>query len=82
MSKHDEKSRQAKRDLDRVDTEGDLVNTPRLKGKSKSVKGHFMANDVDQSDRIEVWGSRIGRILSVIAVFFLIIWLVDFLQRN
>lgn len=82
MSNHEEKSKQAQRDLDRVNTEGDLVNTPRLKGKSKSVKGHFMAEDVDQSDRIEVWGSRIGRILSLIAVFVLLIWLVNFLQRN
>ena len=82
MSNHDDKSKQAQRDLDRVNTEGDLVNTPRLKGKSKSVKGHFMAEDVDQDDRIEVWGSRIGRILSLVAVFLLLIWLVDFLQRN
>lgn len=82
MSKHEEQSRQAQKDLDRVNTEGDLVNTPHLKGKSKSVKGHFMAEDVDPSDRIEVWGSRIGRILSLIAVFMLLMWLVDFLQRN
>jgi hypothetical protein len=82
MSNHEDQSKKARKDLERVSREGDLVNTPRLKGKSKSVKGHFMADDVDPSDRIEVWGSRIGRILSLIAVFLLLIWLVDFLQRN
>ncbi|MCP4314979.1 MAG: hypothetical protein GY789_02795 [Hyphomicrobiales bacterium] len=82
MSDHDDQSRKAERDLKRVNEEGGLVNTPRLKGKSKSVKGHFMADDVDPSDRIEVWGSRIGRILSLIAVGLLIIWLVDFLKTN
>lgn len=82
MSDHDEQSRKAKRDLKRVNEEGGLVNTPHLKGKSGSVKGHFMADDVDPSDRIEVWGSRIGRILSLIAVGLLIIWLVNFLKTN
>ncbi|WP_419907055.1 hypothetical protein [Hoeflea sp.] len=82
MSDHDERSRQAQRDLDRTREEGGLLNAPKMKPKSKSVKGHFMAEDVDQSDRIEVWGSRIGRILSLIAVFILIIWLVNFLQNN
>lgn len=78
----DQKSRDAQRDLDRLREEGGLLNAPKMKPKSKTVKGHFLAEDVDQSDRIEVWGSRIGRILSLIAVFILIIWLVNFLQRN
>ena len=82
MPNHEDQSRKARRDLERVSREGDLVNTPRLKGKAKSVKGHFMADDVDPSDRIEVWGSRIGRFLSLIAVFLLLLWLVDFLQRH
>ncbi|MEM6462191.1 MAG: hypothetical protein AAF724_09775 [Pseudomonadota bacterium] len=82
MSDNQDKVEKAKRDIKRVNEEGGLVNTPQLKGKSKSVKGHFMAEDVDPSDRIEVWGSRIGRILSLIAVFLLILWLVNYLQNN
>ncbi|MEX3011865.1 hypothetical protein [Hoeflea sp. TYP-13] len=82
MSDQDDRSRKAQRDLDRLSEEGGLLNAPKLKGKSKSVKGHFMADDVDQSDRIEVWGSRIGRILSLIAVGLLLIWLVNFLQNS
>lgn len=82
MPDKNDKSQEALRDLERVNKEGGLVNTPQLKGRSKSVKGHFMAEDVDPSDRIEVWGSRIGRILSLIAVFLLILWLVNFLQNN
>lgn len=82
MPDKDDKSKQALRDLKRVSEEGGLLNTPRLKGKSKTMKGHFMADDADQADRIEVWGSRIGRILSLVAVIALLIWLVNFLQNN
>ena len=82
MSDKDDQSKEALRDLERVNKEGGLLNTPRLKGKSTSVKGHFLADDADQSDPIEVWGSRIGRILSLIAVILLLFWLVNFLQTN
>ena len=79
--KHDP-SEQAKRDLKRLSEEGGLLNTPKMKPRSKTVKGHFLADDVDPSDRIEVWGSRIGRILSLIAVIVLLLWLVNFLTNN
>ena len=82
MSDKNDRSRQARRDLERLSEEGALLSAPKLKAKSKSVKGHFMARDIDPSDRIEVWGSRIGRILSLIAVFLLIVWLVGFLQNS
>jgi len=79
--KHDP-SEQAKRDLKRLSEEGGLLNAPKMKARSKSIKGHFLADDADQTDRIEVWGSRIGRILSLIAVMILLVWLVNFLTRN
>lgn len=82
MAEHDEQARQAQRDLKRVSEEGGLLSAPKLNAKSKSVKGHFMAEDVDASDRIEVWGSRIGRILSLIAVGVLLLWLVDFIKST
>ncbi len=82
MAEDDEQTRQAKRDLERLSQQGGLLNTPVMKPKSKSVKGHFMAEDADQSDPIEVWGSRIGRGLSLIALILLLFWLVNFLGRH
>lgn len=82
MAEEDDQTRQAKRDLERLGEEGGLLNAPKMKPRSKSVKGHFMADDADQSDPIEVWGSRIGRILSLIAVAALLVWLVNFLKTN
>lgn len=81
MKDKDHQSRQARRDLERLSGQGGLLNTPTLPKKAKSLKGHFMAEDIDQSDPVEVWGSRIGRALSLIAVILLLFWLVNFLGR-
>ena len=82
MTEDDEQTRRAKCDLERLSQQGGLFHTPVIKPKSKSVKGHFMAEDADQSDPMEVWGSRIGRSLSLIVLILLLIWLVNFLGRN
>ena len=81
MKDRNDQSHRAKRDLERLSKQGGLFNTPTMPGKAKSLKGHFMAEDADQADPIEVWGSRIGRGLSLIAVILLLIWLVNFLGR-
>lgn len=40
-------------------------------GTARRVGGHFAGQDADPSDRIEVWGRRIGRGLALIAVIAL-----------
>ncbi|MEP3828458.1 MAG: hypothetical protein ABJM47_10215 [Lentilitoribacter sp.] len=75
MMKDDEVSRRAKRDLEKLSEEGGLLNAPRLKKKSKTVAGHFSADDVDADDPVELWGTRIARGLSLIAFIALAIWL-------
>ena len=40
------------------------------------VGGHFAARDADPTDRIEVWGRRIGRGLALIVAGVLIVHLV------
>jgi hypothetical protein len=82
MNDHRDKSEQARRDLDRLSQEGGLFNTPELKAKAGSVRGHLSASDADQHDRIEVWGTRIGRWLSIVVFVFLVIWLFNFFSRN
>ena len=75
MMEDDEVSRKAKRELDKLSEEGGLLNAPRLKKKSKTVRGHFSADDVDADDPVELWGTRIARGLSLIAFIALSIWL-------
>ena len=77
-----DRSEQARRDLERLSEEGGLLNTPKLKAKTDSVRDHLAAADTDQDDRIEVWGTRIGRWLSVVVFVLLALWLFNFFTRN
>jgi hypothetical protein len=43
-------------------------------GTFERALSHFSARDADPSDRIEVWGRRVGRLLSLVGVVVLL-WL-------
>ncbi|MGN6550138.1 MAG: hypothetical protein ACTHJ3_09625 [Pararhizobium sp.] len=79
MARPDDRARAARRELDRLKEEGGLFALSGLKARSRSLKGHFAAADADRDDRIEVWGTRIGRILGAIALVVLCFWLVGHL---
>ncbi|MCV0394304.1 MAG: hypothetical protein K5872_13690 [Rhizobiaceae bacterium] len=55
------------------------VNDPAAQGflmkGADRVLDHVSAGDKDQSDPIEVWGTRIGRTVGVAALFLIALWL-------
>ena len=61
-------------ELERLRHESDTLGTTlnRLLGRSGT---HFAGRDADAHDRIEIWGRRIGRGLSAVAVVALCIYL-------
>lgn len=81
MTERDEQSRAARRELERLNEEGGLFAAPRLKARTRSLRGHFAAEDADQDDPMELWGTRIGRGLAAVAFVFLAIWLIGYLGR-
>ncbi|MDQ0467830.1 hypothetical protein [Labrys wisconsinensis] len=62
---------EARRILDRVDREGDVLGSA-----LRRTADHFAAREADPADRIELWGRRIGRGLSLVGVIVLAILLV------
>lgn len=46
------------------------------------VRDHLAAEDADKGDPVEVWGTRIGRALAIVAFVVLILWLIQFLMRG
>jgi hypothetical protein len=46
------------------------------------VGNHFAAREADQADKVEVFGRRIGRFLSLALCVWLIVWLAFFIARN
>ena len=47
-----------------------------LLGRSAGrARGHLAADDADQNDWIEIWGTRIGRALGIVAIAAFLVWL-------
>jgi hypothetical protein len=44
----------------------------------RRVRDHLSARDAPEDDRIEIWGTRIGRVLGLILFGALITWLAVF----
>lgn len=68
----DERRRQSDEALARVARESTTIGDSALGGVAADVKRHFAAADVGPADPIEVWGTRIGRGLALVAVALLI----------
>ena len=67
--------REARRILDRVEGDVETIGTSSMVRTAEKARKHFMGNDADPHDPIEVWGTRIGRALSLIGVVVLLIYL-------
>lgn len=71
-----ERRRAALRDLERAGEQSEVVFTSAVKRAAERARDHFSAADADSNELIEVWGRRIGRTLSLIAVLVLAYYLV------
>jgi hypothetical protein len=74
----DDSEREARRILDRVEKESSADASLVGRGTSR-LRGHLNADDVDQTDRIEVWGTRVGRGIGFLITLAIIGWLVLYL---
>lgn len=64
---------ESKRIIRRVGQESEATMATR-------VRRHMAGADADPDDWVEVWGTRIGRVLSVILSIVLVWWLIDFIR--
>jgi hypothetical protein len=79
----DEGEREARRILERVARETDPNRAASLvHGAAKGARHRFAAADVDQTDKIEYWGTRIGRALGLVLTVLLMVWLGYFILRG
>ena len=53
-----------------------------VSGLALKIGNHFAAKDADQTDKIEVLGRKIGRLISLLFCIGLIVWLAFFIIRN
>ena len=77
MTKPDENpEEEANRILKRVEQESEVLGGSSMRRTADHIKKHMGAKDVDRDEWAEVWGTKIGRILSVIFFIFLVIYLI------
>ena len=69
--------REARRILERVNTDTESFGTSSLARSALRARDHFAGADADQDDPVEVWGRRIGRIAALVMVVVLLWWLVN-----
>lgn len=67
-----ERQRESEAILKRLRQETDVQVGATTTNMLTNTRGHFAATDVDQSDRIEVIGTRIGRSLGLVGFVVLL----------
>lgn len=73
-SKDNRDDEEARRILTRIGQESDPSGSLMTRATRK-VRDHVEASDADQEDWIELWGTRIGRVLGLILLVVLVGWL-------
>ncbi|BCG85155.1 hypothetical protein MesoLj113c_12650 [Mesorhizobium sp. 113-3-9] len=82
MAERPDSDRESRRILERVAQETDPAGASFVARTTKGMRDHVAAADADRTDPIEVWGTRIGRILGLLLALGLMVWLVLFLTRG
>ena len=70
--------------LERVahDSQGGLAGASVMARVVERSRSHLAAGDADRDDGIELWGTRIGRLLGLLFVAGLAVWLILYLSRG
>ena len=78
MADKDQKqSSESRRILARIAQESDPSGSLAVRA-ARRVQKHVEASDADQNDKVELWGTRIGRVLGLVLLVVLLYWLYSF----
>lgn len=72
--REDDSEAEARRILKQIDQEVDPSRSM-LERSGKRVRDHMSAADADQDDSSELWGTRVGRVLSLVLLVVLVWYL-------
>lgn len=82
MTDKKHQDQESKKIIDRVQRESDIIGNSALVRTAERARDHLAAKDMDEKDDVEIWGTRVGRGLAVIAFVGLAIWLFNYLSRG
>lgn len=72
---------EARKALERVAVDSEVIGQSTLARTVNRARSHMAADEADPDDKVELWGRRTGRALSLIAFLVLAVWLVGYLRR-
>ncbi|MBV2144825.1 hypothetical protein KUG47_15095 [Falsochrobactrum sp. TDYN1] len=72
---------EARRILERLERESSATQSMVQRGLSRTAS-HLSAQDADKDDHIEVWATRIGRMLGLLITSAIIVWLILYLMQG
>jgi len=72
---------EARKTLERVAVDSEVIGQSTLARTVNRARSHMAADDADPEDKVELWGRRVGRGLSLIVFLILAVWLVGYLRR-
>jgi len=75
-NKDNERQREARRILNRVERESEQVGTSAMARSANKVRDHFLGVEQPKDDKIEVIGKRIARALAMVVFIALAVSLV------
>ena len=78
-SKRDDAETESRRILDRVSKESATGGQSFLARRADRARDHLSGADIDPDDRIEIWGTRIGRGLALVITIILVLWIVVYI---
>jgi len=76
-----ERERESRRILSGIARETEPGGASFIARTAKGAHDHLTAADADPADRIEYWGTRIGRVLGLVLAVAMLIWLVLFVVQ-
>jgi hypothetical protein len=77
--RHAKAAEEARRDIERLSHQSEVVGTSGMVRAAKKAQAHFSGADAPQNDPAEIWGRRIGRGLAALFAAFLLWWLANYL---
>lgn len=79
MSRDKDSEAESRRIIGRVGAESEASMARRAADR---VAGHMAGRDAEGGDRIELWGTRIGRWLGLALLAYVLWWLYDFMAAG
>lgn len=74
-NREQDRETESRRIIDRVMREAESGGSSMISRTADRARDHMSAADRDPADRIEYWGTRIGRILGLVLCAGLLVWL-------